>query len=74
MGTVKCFEDFKIWQDARLLVNQVYLYTTVEKYEGWIEILKNEKFTNHWRGRLYRFTSGSANGKQISGISCDQFG
>ena len=35
MGTVKCFEDFKIWQDARLLVNQVYLYTTVEEYYGF---------------------------------------
>ena len=25
MGTVKCFEEFKIWQDARELVKQIYL-------------------------------------------------
>ena len=35
MGTVKCFEDFKIWQDARLLVNQVYLYTAGLKDYGF---------------------------------------
>ncbi|MFR5658121.1 MAG: four helix bundle protein, partial [Butyricimonas faecihominis] len=35
MGTVRCFEDFKIWQDARLLVNQVYLYTVGVKDYGF---------------------------------------
>lgn len=35
MGTVRCFEDFKIWQDARLLVNQVYLYTAGVKDYGF---------------------------------------
>ena len=35
MGTVRCLEDFKIWQDARLLVNQVYLYTAGLKDYGF---------------------------------------
>ena len=35
MGTVKCFEEFKIWQDARMLVKQVYLYTTNVKDYGF---------------------------------------
>ena len=35
IGTVRCFEDFKIWQDARLLVNQVYLYTAGVKDYGF---------------------------------------
>lgn len=35
MGTVRCLEDFKIWQNARLLVNQVYLYTADVKDYGF---------------------------------------
>ena len=35
MGTVKCFEDFKIWQDARILVNNVYMYTADVKDYGF---------------------------------------
>jgi S23 ribosomal protein len=35
MGTVKCFEEFKIWQDARELVKQVYLYTGNVKDYGF---------------------------------------
>ena len=30
-----CFVYFKIWQDAGLLLNHFYLYTTVEKYYGF---------------------------------------
>ena len=35
MGTVRWLEDFKIWQNARLLVNQVYLYTADVKDYGF---------------------------------------
>lgn len=35
MGTARCLEDFKIWQDARLLVNQVYLYIADVKDYGF---------------------------------------
>ena len=35
MGTVKCFEDFKIWQDTRILVNNVYMYTADVKDYGF---------------------------------------
>lgn len=35
MGTVKCFEEFKIWQDARELVKQVYLCTADVKDYGF---------------------------------------
>lgn len=35
MGTVKCFEEFKIWQDARELVKQIYLGTADVKDYGF---------------------------------------
>ena len=35
MGSVKCFEDFKIWQDTRILVNNVYMYTADVKDYGF---------------------------------------
>ena len=45
MGTVRCFEDFKIWQDARLLVNQVYLYTAGVKDYGFNDQVRRAAFS-----------------------------
>lgn len=35
MSSVKYFEDFKIWQDARKLVKEVYTYTNYIKDYGF---------------------------------------
>lgn len=35
MTTVKYFEDFKIWQDARLLVKEIYSFTSQIKDYGF---------------------------------------
>jgi len=35
MGTVKYFEEFKIWQDARVLVREIYAFTDGVKDYGF---------------------------------------
>ena len=60
MGTVKHFEEFKIWQDARLLVKDIYKLTSMIKDYGY-----NDQLQRAAVSIMNNITEGAESGSDI---------